>query len=164
MQKELHDGSFVDISVPTKMKNGKRYRLTQSEIDQKAIDDANNFQLTFAQDVKSYRDQKMKTVVSVNQPEDPNYLDAINDDENRNIITGIINMMTIANDGNMTINWKGVSGWQVGRLQDFQGLVMTGGLLTQKAFNAEKIILENHASSAYTDDAWKTDFDNEMED
>ena len=113
--------------------------------------------------LKQYRDQKINTVVSVNNPEDTYFLNAINNDENRNVIMGIINLFMIANDENMTIDWKGESGFQVGRLQDFQGLVLSGGLLTQKAFTAEKVILSNHAQTPYTDDSWKTDFDNEMD-
>lgn len=125
--------------------------------------DSQLFDENFQIELKAYRDRKAKVIVSVNDEGTTNYLDAINDDENRNIIMGIINLLMIANDDTMTINWKGASGFQVGRLQDFQGLVLAGGLLTQKAFNAEKTVLENHAQTPYTDDTWKTDFDTAME-
>lgn len=124
--------------------------------------DSQLFDDLFKKEVKQYRDEKIKVTVSVNEPEHANYLDAINNDENRNIVLGIINLLLLANDENMTINWKGESGFQVGRLQDFQGLVLAGGLITQKAFRAEKTILANHESTPYTDDTWKTDFDTEM--
>ena len=126
-------------------------------VDSQLFDDDFKIQL------KQYRDLKINMVVSVNNPKDTYFLDAINNDENRNVIMGIINLFMIANDENMTIDWKGESGFQVGRLQDFQGLVLAGGLLTQKAFTAEKTILENHAQTPYTDDSWKIDFDTAME-
>ena len=125
--------------------------------------DSQLFDELFKKELKAYRHQKAKVIVSVNDEGSANYLDAINDDENRNVIMGIINLLMIANDDNMTINWKGASGFQVGRLQDFKALVLAGGLLTQKSFNAEKTILKNHALKPYTDDSWKTDFDTEME-
>jgi len=38
--KELHDGAKVLLSIPTKIKGGKRFKLTQAEIDGKELKDA----------------------------------------------------------------------------------------------------------------------------
>lgn len=109
--------------------------------------------------LKQYRDQKMASIVTYNGVE------VINTVENQDTVTRIINfILTLPEEQRgIEIDWKGPNGWHKATLADFQGLTLQGGLLTQKAFTAEKTILDNHAQTPYTDDSWKDDFDNLME-
>lgn len=110
-------------------------------------------------DIKNYRDQVIeeKEVIF-------NGKKSMCDKRSCDSLYSAINYLMILNDQNATINWKGPDGWYECALPDLQGLATTLGAWVQKAFNAEKAILEAHGSTPYENiDAAKAAFDTQME-
>lgn len=146
-------------SAQTLWENGIQREMTQQEIDADANEAAANLSSNFTQYIKTYRDQVIETkIIEFNGKK------AVCDSRSRLTLTNIVQYLTFLNDPEATINWKGPDGYYELTLSDVEGLVKIGGAWVQKAFNAEKTILQTHAITPYTDlDSAKADFDTLME-
>jgi hypothetical protein len=110
-------------------------------------------------DLRNYRDAAIDTNIVTH-----NSKSCRCDARSRESLNSSINYLMFLNDDQETINWKGPEAWYECTLSDLQGLLIAAGAYVQKAFDAEKTVLDNHASEAYTalQDALD-DFDTEME-
>lgn len=61
------------------------------------------------------------------------------------------------------VSWKGPNGPEFGGIEDLSNLRFKVVSWRQKGRKAEKHILDIHSVTPYTDDSWKVDFDNYME-
>lgn len=131
--------------------------MTQAERDaEDAITAAKRYGVDFPDRVESYRDQYIEQAVSYNSKT------AINTEENRNWLAGLEQRWKAENNLE-TISFKQADGtYTTATLADIQGLQKEMFLREQKGRAAEAVVLANHAQTPYTDETWKTDFDEEI--
>jgi hypothetical protein len=112
--------------------------------------------------LKSHRDQRIQVEVTFNNGETEFVI--MNDSGTRAALDEVAQGILIAGD-NGTIAWKTVNGYSTAdaTYSDIQGMYLACHQRTQLCRKAEKVVLENHAATPYTDvdDAY-SDFDAEL--
>lgn len=119
------------------------------------------FDINFPRELENYRDSRAMVAIET-ELSGPRTVILTNDDRTK-IALGD-KMMTMNNDQTITsMQFRANNAWFDFDYEDCQNLRLALDVHTQLCFDAQKHIEDNHALTPYTDDTWKTDFDNYME-
>ena len=144
--KDLHDGTSVSLDTPTKMVDGKRYLLSQEEIDAKTAEEAADVANKLAILPKQLRKATTETIITVDGVEYQ-----CNADTSMAIL-GLIRMLEELNDANYTVQYKGVNGFFDRTLAQLKVAGLQVGNYQNKAFAAEKTTSEEVANGTITNE------------
>lgn len=142
--KELHDGTTVSLDTPTKMVDGKRYLLSQEEIDAKAAEEVADVAKRLTILPKQLRKATANDTITVDGVEYQ-----CNADTSMAIL-GLIRMLEELNDPDYTVQYKGVNGFHDRTLAQLKVAGLQVGNYQNKAFAAEKTTSEEVANGTLT--------------